>query len=437
MSLRPSFLSHCSYFIYRFVVSLIVPLAQVLRPGTRGKLNELLSDKCAEQNTGAWNFIKPLEQIQKGETIWIHAASGEIEYARPVIRSLIAKAPHRPIIVTYSSPSAKKILRSIDGLAAWGPVPWDREKDIEKFITRFQITTLLVARTDLWPAMAAVSRKQGLRAYLFSATFAANSSRLRGFSKLLTTFALSQLDEIFVVSKDDQDQLAPLSIQTPTRVLGDTRYDQVFHRLSHPKALKESLRPKAPCLIIGSSWSEDEKEWLPMLPSLIQAGWSCVIAPHEVHKTHIKELIQQLESLGLDCKIYSQAETLGTSSLLIVDQVGILAELYQWGHLAFVGGSFKRQVHSVMEPLAAGLPVCVGPYHENNREALLFAKTPVPSISRLHFVNPALHATQWEWIFSEKNFLDISGNIKQEISQKIKSLSGSSDELTDCVLKKK
>ena len=429
-------LGRLSYAIYRLVVGLIVPLAQRLRPWTQGKLRELLNDKMANQNTGAWNFLKPLEQICQGETIWIHAASGEIEYARPVIRSLITKAPHRPVIVTYSSPSAKKILRSIEGLAAWGPVPWDREKDLELFIARFHITTMLVARTDLWPAMAAVAQKNGLKAYLFSATFAANSSRLSGLSKHLTAFALSQLNEIFVVSEDDREQLAPLNLSTPIRVLGDTRYDQVFHRLSHPKALKESLRPKAPCLILGSTWSEDEKEWLPMLPSLLQAGWSCIIAPHEVHSVHLKELTDKLENLGLPFKIYSQAETLSDSKVLVIDQVGILAELYQWGNLAFVGGSFKKQVHSVMEPLAAGLPVFVGPYHANNREALLFAQLTVPSFNKIHFVNPSAKVVQWQPLFSEEGFLKNSHEIKKDIAQKIKSLAGSSEKLTDWVLQK-
>ena len=57
---------------------------------------------------------------------------------------------------------------------------------------------------------------------------------------------------------------------------------------------------------------------------------------------------------------------------MIVDQIGILAELYTWGQAAFVGGSFRKQVHSVMEPLACGIPVAVGPFHQNNREALEF-----------------------------------------------------------------
>lgn len=42
------------------------------------------------------------------------------------------------------------------------------------------------------------------------------------------------------------------------------------------------------------------------------------------------------------------------------------------GRLAFVGGSFRKTVHSVMEPLAAGCVCFFGPLHVNNREAIDF-----------------------------------------------------------------
>jgi 3-deoxy-D-manno-octulosonic-acid transferase len=73
-----------------------------------------------------------------------------------------------------------------------------------------------------------------------------------------------------------------------------------------------------------------------------------------------------------------------------------LQELYTWGDLAFVGGSFKDKVHSVMEPLCVGIPVVVGPHHSNNREALhfqhvilgtgFFAVTPIQNSNDLRFV---------------------------------------------------
>ena len=64
-------------------------------------------------------------------------------------------------------------------------------------------------------------------------------------------------------------------------------------------------------------------------------------------------------------------------ALLSVDTVGDLFSLYTWAQVAFVGGSFKARVHSVMEPLCAQVPVLVGPYFHNSAEAQKFSSVPL------------------------------------------------------------
>jgi 3-deoxy-D-manno-octulosonic-acid transferase len=55
--------------------------------------------------------------------------------------------------------------------------------------------------------------------------------------------------------------------------------------------------------------------------------------------------------------------------VVLVDSVGWLAELYRQADLAFVGGSFRRRVHNVLEPAAYGIPILTGPYIQNSFEA--------------------------------------------------------------------
>ena len=90
--------------------------------------------------------------------------------------------------------------------------------------------------------------------------------------------------------------------------------------------------------------------------------------------------------------------SIAQKDVLIVDQFGILSELYSWSHIAFVGGSFKRQVHSVMEPLTQGCFVLTGPRIKKNREALDFSQKyvgnsqlfAVQSLRTYHEINQAL-----------------------------------------------
>lgn len=370
-----------NFLVFLLYKIIIVPCAylilQIARPFLRGKLRDLIEDK----NKGFYKITSPdIDEgnIAQARPYWIHAASGEIEYARPIIRELKKQDPHIPILVTYSSPSAKKILAGIPEIDVWGALPWDFEFLIRGFIKKWNPRVLLFSRTDVWPVLASVAKKEKLPTILFSATFAENSSRLKGLTRILTRFTLSHLSEIHCVSTEDIENVQTLDLQVPMVVSGDTRFDQVFHRLENPKALKNVLIPSPEdfVFIAGSTWPEDEAVLIPALEKLkgLHTHVKVIIAPHETTPSHLENIERKLKDCGLSSLRYSQTESWPAGAILLIDQVGILAELYTWSDIAFIGGSFKKQVHSVMEALAAGLPVMVGPYHHNNREALLYQK---------------------------------------------------------------
>jgi 3-deoxy-D-manno-octulosonic-acid transferase len=68
---------------------------------------------------------------------------------------------------------------------------------------------------------------------------------------------------------------------------------------------------------------------------------------------------------------FSEINDYAGERVLIVDSIGILMALYQYAHIAFVGGSFRGGVHNVLEPAVYGIPVIFGPNHTNSQEAML------------------------------------------------------------------
>jgi 3-deoxy-D-manno-octulosonic-acid transferase len=225
--------------------------------------------------------------------------------------------------------------------------------------------------------MAQALKERKTPSALFSATFSENSTRKRLISSSLTRTALNSLNRIFCVSQSDAENLEELGVHTPLEIAGDTRFDQVLYRLTHPHPVKQELKPKKQnhqqkIFICGSTWPQDEEVLLSSFSYWIQHQGKIILAPHEVSNTRIKKLKDRLNEMGFSCALYSEASTWEKENILLIDQVGCLQELYTWADLAFVGGSFKDKVHSVMEPLSAGLHVMVGPYHQNNREALQF-----------------------------------------------------------------
>ncbi len=356
--------SFFSYGVYRlFLVPVALLLLKIFRPVLPMKIREMIFEREQE------NWVPLLTS-----PVWIHASSGEIEYAKSVVRELKHKYPELPLLVTYFSPSAKRLLQHFHEADLVMPLPWDSPALAQKFLNFYKPRAGLFARTDVWPTFTTEARKNKIPLLLFAATLSDESSRTKRWARPLTRWAMTRLDHIFAVTAEDERNFKNLSPRIEVSVGGDTRFDQALHRLREVSKLPTTLQPRDQdfTFVAGSTWPEDEEVLLPALPDMVSSGVRVILAPHEVDESHLEDLEQRLAILRLRSQRFSKSSQWPAHSVLIIDQIGWLADLYRWGNVAFVGGSFKEKVHSVMEPLAAGLPVLLGPYHTNNREALQF-----------------------------------------------------------------
>jgi 3-deoxy-D-manno-octulosonic-acid transferase len=102
-------------------------------------------------------------------------------------------------------------------------------------------------------------------------------------------------------------------------------------------------------------------------------GARLILAPHEPNPDHLAGIMQLAADLGLSRPVrLSQLEHQPATPVIVVDRVGILADLYGLADAAFVGGGYHRAgLHSVLEPAALGVPVAVGPHWHMSRDAAL------------------------------------------------------------------
>jgi len=54
---------------------------------------------------------------------------------------------------------------------------------------------------------------------------------------------------------------------------------------------------------------------------------------------------------------------------LLVDSIGLLSSIYQYGKIAFIGGGFGAGIHNILEPVVFGLPTLIGGNHHKFPEA--------------------------------------------------------------------
>lgn len=412
---------------YRFfVVPVLIILTFFLALFGNKKVRQGLKMRWPQLNNHPW-FDLP----KRRQPLWIHCSSGEFEYAKPLIARIKQHHSHESILVTYFSPTYKKNIENFPGVDMSCPLPWDTPGAISSFIKHHLPKALLIARTDLWPELLYQMKKRNLPTLLFSATL---NKPKNIFLKPFWVWLYQQLSLVYCVSQEDKVNF--LEMQVPVvEVIGDSRYDQVLARLENPKALKHFLTPApstGPIIFVaGSTWEEDEKVLLEALLEYIDyKKINLIIAPHEPTEKHLKSLEKHISSLGLEYQRYSQINDWLPGKILIVDTLGVLAEMYTCAHLAFVGGSFKKSIHSVMEPLAAGAITFVGPFHQNNREALEFKIQHLNSFPNLNAVNVAHDSEDLrKGIYKALEYRSHLASAQNEIKDLIASKTGASDKV--------
>ncbi len=201
---------------------------------------------------------------------------------------------------------------------------------------------------------------------------APHSSRLRWPTRGWSAPAYRALDRIGTISEEDGERLELLGARPETiAVTGDTRYDSVAERAERLDKTREPLArlaatgPDTFTIVAGSTWPSDEAVILPAFADLLHQLPSArlLLAPHEPNPDHLAGIAERLRHLKLPRPVrLSQLEHAKPGPVIVVDRVGVLADLYALGDTAFVGGGFHRAgLHSVLEPAVFGVPIAFGP----------------------------------------------------------------------------
>lgn len=304
--------------------------------------------------------------FKSDKVIWFHAASGEIEYCKSVITEIKSESPECLIVLSYTSPSAEKLFDNIkNSIDFIFPLPWDSPREIKKIIRSIKPKLIVFSRTDFWPELIYQSRQH--RIPLAAISIFPQKHNL--FSQWNYSWLLKRFQYITAVNTESLSYLEKILPGINIKYYPDSRFDQVTHRLASPS--KIDLSHEAPLFTLGSTWPEDESVVLPTLRSILEAKMKIALAPHDISR--VPYLLKEVQFSYPDLKIVLLSDFIQKPTsfdILMIDQIGYLADIYRYSTFTFVGGSFKKRVHSVMEPLCAQNIVLFGPYYKNNPEAI-------------------------------------------------------------------
>ncbi len=359
------------YIVYN---SIVIPLLWVVL-----QILSLFNHKVRRGIRGRAGLFEQLRHDEKKLTapcrIWFHSSSlGEFEQARPIIAALRKQYSNIDIVVTFFSPSGYEHSRSYKLAALISYIPFDTAKNARRFIDLIKPTVAVIVRYDVWPNHLWELHRRGIPILLANATLRKNSSRFWFALRSFHHYLYNTITAILTVSETDAEAFRAFELRQPEiRVIGETRYDQVWQRSVEARTkhvIPATIVKRRKVFVVGSSWEEDEAVVVPVFRRIAQRDPSAlmILVPHEP----TEETLERLElSLNFNLRSirFSALNDFSNENVIIVDSIGILMTLYQYADVVYVGGSFKQGIHNVLEPAAYGLPVLFGPKHDNSHEA--------------------------------------------------------------------
>ncbi|MBR6035128.1 MAG: 3-deoxy-D-manno-octulosonic acid transferase [Paludibacteraceae bacterium] len=326
--------------------------------------------------------------------IWIHAASaGEFEQARTLIERIKdaslqdgASAYREKVVVTFFSPSGYKAHKGNELLDGVLYLPFATRRNARKFIEALQPKMAIFVKYEFWPAYIRELKKRDIPIYSISAIFRPKQYFFRWWGKGQLRI-LRAFTHIFVQDEASRRLLAEHGVHNAS-VAGDTRFDRVSEvKSERVKELKnERLQPIAEfaegcerVLVAGSTWPEDEALLAQL--KIKNEEFKIILVPHEINEAHLhfifnlfKGRIVKYSSIEngqwkMENGIVSRRNILRHAEVMVVDTIGLLSSIYQFGQVAYVGGGFGEGIHNTIEAAVYGVPVIFGPNYQRFREA--------------------------------------------------------------------
>jgi 3-deoxy-D-manno-octulosonic-acid transferase len=298
--------------------------------------------------------------------IWMHCASlGEFEQGRPVLERLKAENPGHAVVLTFFSPSGYEVRKNYAGADHIFYLPLDTPPNAKKFLSFVQPQLVIFVKYEFWYFFLRLLERKNIQTVLISSIFRKEQPFFKWYGGLHRRM-LSCFSKIFVQDAASAQLLLDIGIEDAV-IAGDTRFDRVV------KAAKNEADPPmvtefctgSKTLIAGSSWPEDE-QFLKKALDALPASWKLVLVPHEVDESNINNA---LAIFGEQATTWSKWKSGNISRVLIVDQVGLLLQLYSYAKVAWIGGGFGKGIHNTLEAAVYGLPVGFGPNYQKFREA--------------------------------------------------------------------
>ncbi len=317
---------------------------------------------------------------KKWSVLFFCSSAGEYEQAKPLAR-IFQEERDAFVLIVFGSASGVRFASAQGEEARFILAPWDQPREWAKLFAAIQPNLTVIVRYELWPAFLREASLAG-PVYLIDGVQSESLRRSR-LSRWLWRQLLETISHIFVVGEEDRafykSYLA--RAEGDLSLVGDTKYDRVLERMEERATKRQKITETLSqftrghrILLLGSAWPDDLIALLQVYQHVREVcpTLKLIIAPHDVSEQMAQRMLGMLKQAGLSACQTSRVGLDAASEsddVLLVDQIGLLPEMYALADVAWVGGAMHHRVHNVLEPSCWGLYVCFGPLYKTSQEA--------------------------------------------------------------------
>lgn len=319
---------------------------------------------------GRKNIFATLKTVisDTDKVIWMHVASlGEYEQGLPILQKLKTLYPNHKLLLTFFSPSGYEVKKTTAVADIITYLPLDTIANANKFIKIVNPKMALFIKYEIWPNYLNALKKRETPTFLISAIFSKKQIYFKWYGSFMSK-SLDTFNHLFVQDKNSKQLLNDFGF-TKISISGDTRFDRVSEILSNDNnlAFMNDFKQNNFCFVVGSSWPEDEAIIVDFI-NKSDKKIKYVIAPHNIREEHIKKLKNSITK-KIICYSEMDNKSLSNYNVLLIDTIGLLAKIYSYAKIAYVGGGFKTGLHNTLEPAVFGIPILIGPHYSGFKEA--------------------------------------------------------------------
>ena len=301
-----------------------------------GSLSESLKRSCSGRNV-----------------VWLHAVSvGEVMAVRQWVKLFLERYPDWCLTLSTSTPTGQSIAKTLASeRVSVFYAPFDLSGAVRKTIQAIRPKLIALVETEIWPNLISEAHSLGIPVGIINGRISPRSFKRYVWIRKWLASILGRLSFCLVQSERDRDFFVQLGMPEAKIVeTGNMKFDQADAngRLTGEESFKNKIVRGSLILMAGStSWNEEEV-LLSVFGRLKKdfPGLRLILAPR--HPERLGQVVKAVEKSQLQYQLYSQInlQTVpGTSDseVIIIDRMGVLASLYSFADVVFVGGSMVRR----------------------------------------------------------------------------------------------